>query len=668
MCGIAGIIGRMRSDSNRSALERMGRAMTHRGPDATGVWASEPDDAGFGCLLAHRRLSILDLSCDANQPMTDPVTGHVIVFNGEIYNYVDLRKQLTAAGQTFDSTGDTAVMLRLLATRGFDAVDQLRGMFAFGLWDPRERALVLARDPLGMKPLYLCANPDSGGEWSLLFASELRSILASGLLAAPKLDPQAVASVVWNGFVMGPGTAVLGVETIGPGELCVFDGRGRQTAQKTFWTLGRRPDDQPSVTEEQLRHEIRESVRLHLASDVPLGVFLSGGVDSSAVANLAQQASNQPINTFTLTFEEEDLNEGRYAREIAKAIGTNHREILLTERAFVDNIEAALDTLDQPTFDGLNSFFMSKAVREAGLTVALVGTGGDELFGGYTSFRDLPQLHAWARRSAWMPERAKFVAAKAVAFAIQAARADSGGGSGGGSGGAGGSREAKVSPQTRWAKLPEMVRSGTDVVRLYQLAYALFLPQFQRELMVEGLVDGSMIDGLPRAMHERLRHEVDGRSPVSAIAVLEQRCFLGERLLRDTDAASMAVSLEVRLPLVDQVVVEQVNRLGDDERFGPVRRKAMLRRIGLEGMAPALFERPKSGFLLPYDRWIRRTLADTMNDMMRDAGAAARVGLNGTTVARLWDTFQRGEGGLYWSRVWALYVLMRWCHRHGVYV
>jgi asparagine synthase (glutamine-hydrolysing) len=169
-------------------------------------------------------------------------------------------------------------------------------------------------------------------------------------------------------------------------------------------------------------------------------------------------------------------------------------------------------------------------------------------------------------------------------------------------------------------------------------------------------------------MHDRLEGEIAHRSPLSAIAVLEQRCFLGERLLRDTDAASMAVSLEVRLPLVDQVVVEQVNRLGDDERFGPVRRKAMLRRIGLEGLDPKLFERPKSGFVLPYDRWIRQTLRRPMDEMMRDTSAAARVGLNGPTVARLWDGFQGGQGGLYWSRVWALFVLMRWCHRHGVFV
>jgi asparagine synthase (glutamine-hydrolysing) len=647
MCGIAGIIGRV-ADANRAALTRMERAMSHRGPDSTGIYVSEPDAEGFGCLFAHRRLSILDLSTAATQPMTDPVTGQVIIFNGEIYNYVTLRQQLTAAGEKFESTGDTAVMLRLLSTRGPDAVDQLRGMFTFGLWDPKTRTFALARDPLGIKPLYLATNPDPGGDWSLMFASEVRSILASGLIA-PRLDPYAVASVVWNGFVMGPGTAIKGVELLNPGELRKYDGRGRQTSSRAFWNIEKRASE--PITEEELRAELLESVRLHLASDVPLGVFLSSGVDSSAVANLAQKASDQPINTFTLTFEERELSEGDRAKEIASAIGTTHHEIMLSESMFVDNIDRALDTLDQPTFDGLNSFYMSKAVREAGLTVALVGTGGDELFGGYSSFRDLPQLHSMARASSWVPSALKVAGAKAVAYAMQ-----------------GSSTAASVAPQSRWAKLPDMVRCGDDVIGLYQLAYALFLPNFQRELMTDGLVNGQVVDGMPRKMRERLAREVNGRSALSAIGVLEQRCFLGERLLRDTDAASMAVSLEVRLPLVDQVLVEQVNRLPDDARFGPVGRKQMLRKIGLEGLPPALFQRPKSGFVLPYDRWIRQKLGGTMNDMMRDPRAAAAAGLNGKTVSRLWEGFQSGSSGLYWSRVWALYVLMRWCNRHGVCV
>jgi len=213
-----------------------------------------------------------------------------------------------------------------------------------------------------------------------------------------------------------------------------------------------------------------------------------------------------------------------------------------------------------------------------------------------------------------------------------------------------------------------MARAGDDLTDLYQLAYALFLPDFQRELL-DGTADAARTRfGLSPAMRDRLDRETRGRSPLAAVSALEQRLFLGERLLRDTDAASMAVSLEVRLPLVDQVLVEQVNRLPDEQRFAPVGRKQMLRRIGLDGLNPALFERPKGGFVPPFDRWIRQRLRGPMNEMMRDERAAAAVGLKGKTVASLWEGFQSEQAGLYWSRVWALFVLMRWCHRHGVFV
>src|SRR5437588_3682769 len=215
MCGIAGIIGRL-DEPNRAALARMNDAMVHRGPDASGTWSSAPDARGWGALLAHRRLSILDLSPAGSQPMVDPVTGHVLVFNGEIYNFVDLRRRLIAEGQKFNSSGDTAVMLRALGLHGAGAVNWLRGMFAFACWDPEQRRLLLARDPLGIKPLYVARASDRGAGWSVAFASELRALLASNLLGKPQLDPQAVASGVWNGFVVGPGTTVKGIELLLP--------------------------------------------------------------------------------------------------------------------------------------------------------------------------------------------------------------------------------------------------------------------------------------------------------------------------------------------------------------------------------------------------------------------------------------------------------------------
>jgi asparagine synthase (glutamine-hydrolysing) len=644
MCGIAGILGRV-DERNRAALKRMSDAMVHRGPDDAGTWESTPSADGRGALLAFRRLAILDLAPTGAQPMVDPTTGHVLIFNGEIYNFQELRQRLVAAGHSFRSTGDAAVMLRALATQGPAAVSSLRGMFAFGCWDPRRRTLLLARDPLGIKPLYVAHCRDRSAGWTLAFASEVRALLASGLLGPPRLDPLAAASVMWNGFVVGPDTAVEGIESFPPGQLRLYGDDGAEGLVQDYWHLPA-PGSSARMEEEQLTAVLEESVRLHLVSDVPLAVFLSGGIDSSAVANLAQRAKRGPVHTFTLAFAEEEFNEGHAARRIAKAIGTEHQEVLLTEEQFVEQLDRAIDSLDQPTFDGLNSYYMSHAVRQAGFTVALVGTGGDELFGGYGSFRDLPALHSWSRRLGFLPRAALVEGAQLAVAALQPER-------------------GTMPRQTRWAKLPEMVRRGDDLLALYQLAYALFLPDFQRELLAPRASE-ALVEGLPAAVRARLDREIQGRSDLSAISVLEQRLFLGERLLRDNDVASMAASIEQRLPLVDSLLLETVLGVPDAVRYQPVTRKALLRRIGLRGLDPALFERPKRGFVLPFDRWIRQRLSPSIDRTLRDPDAVRAAGLQPEAVGRLWRGFLDGAPGLYWSRVWAIYVLVRWCARHGL--
>ncbi len=643
MCGIAGIIGAL-DDTHRAALARMNAAMAHRGPDAEGVWESTADAGGWGAMLAHRRLSILDLSPAGAQPMVEPRTGDCLVYNGELYNFREVRAGFPGEGREITSSGDTAVLLHALVLRGKDALPALRGMFAFAFWSARDRELLLARDPLGMKPLYVARGP-AGGRWSLAFASELRALLASGLLGTPRLHPDAAASVAWNGFVCGPETAVEGVGSLGPGEWSTYDARGRPLAARRYWTVPPHGAE-AAGTEEGLAEVLQEGLRLHLASDVPLAVFLSSGVDSSAVANLAQRASPEPVHTFTLAFEEAAFDEGPHAERIARAIGSRHRQVVLTEADFVAHLDAALDSLDQPTFDGVNSWFLSRAIREAGFKVALVGTGGDELFGGYTSFRDLPLLHRWLRHVPRGP-RAALAGLLARAASLR-------------------HRGKPVPPQTRWAKLPEMARQGADLLALYQLAYALFLPDFQDRLLGTRPGDRPR-DGLPAATRSALERESAGRSPLSAISVFEQRLFLGERLLRDNDVASMAASIEQRLPLVDAVLLAYASRLPDDVRYHPVRRKAILRRVGLRGLDPALFERPKSGFVLPFDRWMRARLGRRMDETLRDPEAARRAGLRPEAVRQLWTAFLAGAPGMYWSRIWAIYALIRWCHANGVY-
>ena len=648
MCGIAGLIARI-DEKNRGALRRMSDALSHRGPDGEGFWETTTRNGDWGVMLAHRRLSILDLSNAASQPMVDPVTGNVVVLNGEIYNYVEIRNRLGAAGHTFQSSGDTAVMLRALSVDGYRAIKTLRGMFAFAMWNAKDRSLFIARDPLGIKPLYVVRNPDPNGTWSLAFASEVRAILASGLLEAPKLNPLAAASVVWNGFMVAPQTAVQQIESIMPGEFRVFDARGIEKERERYWVSSRRQHFEP-IQEDELGQVLQDCVRVHLASDVPLGVFLSGGIDSSAVANLAQKSVDNRVNTFTLNFDESEFSEGVIARRVAEAIGTRHRELILTEAHFIAQLDAALDSLDQPTFDGLNSYYMSHAVREAGFKVALVGSGGDELFGGYTSFRDLSRFTRLYKFAKWIPANLRIAMGRLVATAMQPSR-------------------RKFPPQTRWAKLPDMLARGDDPLALYQLAYALFVPSSQRQLL-GGQLHTALVDGLPAVMAESLRSNMDCRASeiLPVIGRLERSLFLGERLLRDTDAASMSASIEIRLPLVDHILIENVERLPNPIRFNPVGKKAVLRRIGLRDLNPELFDRPKVGFVLPYDRWLRSGLGKLIDGTLRDPQAIKPTGLDSDAVAQLWQGFLEGAPGLYWSRIWAIYVFIRWCHRHRIYL
>jgi asparagine synthase (glutamine-hydrolysing) len=537
-------------------------------------------------------------------------------------------------------------MLRALSIQGPEAAAaSFRGMFAFAYWNITNRELILGRDALGIKPLYILRNQDTTGEWSLAFASELRALLESKLLISPKLNPAAVASMIWNGFIVTPETAVVGITPLWPGELLQFDSHGSELSSRRFWRF-ESPNEFDKIDESALARELEESVRLHLVSDVPLGVFLSGGIDSSVLANLAQKTSEQSVHTFTLAFEEAERNEGVYARRIAQAIGTQHQELVLTQDHFVNHLDAALDSLDQPTFDGLNTYFMSQAVRNAGFKVALVGSGGDELFGGYTSFRDLPPLYRLGRQAKWMPMSIKHHAAGLISGFFQ-------------------NPDSDFPPQTRWAKLPEMVRCEDDLVELYQIAYALFLPKFQSELL-SPLPPTSIIHGLPASFRAELLEETRGRTALEAISVLEQRLFLGERLLRDTDATSMAASIEIRLPLVDQRLLSQINRVPDKARYFPLRKKQLLRKIGLQGLTPDLFNRPKSGFELPYDHWLRSTLGDTIDSMLQDRVTIQNTGLNPDAVLSLWHAYQKGTPGLYWSRVWAIYVLVVWCKKHSL--
>lgn len=636
MCGVAGIVGPP-TDGVVTAVESMLTAMLHRGPDQGGVWAS-PDQRA---VLGHRRLSIIDLSEAGRQPMIDERSGAVMVYNGECYNYLELRRELESLGRKFRSQSDSEVVLGAYAEWGDAAFARLRGMFAIAIWNPGAATLTLVRDRVGIKPLYWMAHGSA-----IAFASEVRALL--GLPGfAPRLDPAGVRSYLWHGFVFGPGTLVAGVRALEAGTLLKVAADGRVLERRRYAPerahVARLDTRQ---AEAQLAAELDATVQAHMVADVPLGIFLSGGVDSSVISAVAQRNSSRPVVTFNIRFEEARYDESPYAREVARRLGTDHREILLTERMFDEHLDAAIGCVDQPTFDALNTFFVSRAVRDAGLTVALAGTGGDELFGGYASFVDLPRVRPLARALGLLPQRALDGIGRTTARLLMGPGSE-------------------VRPQTRWGKFADVLATRGDLVALYQTSYAIFSREMQRTLLLSPTQAEPW--GLAPARHAELAERIAGLGSLEAIAELELASFVGERLLRDTDFASMAVSLEVRVPLLDHGFIDAARALPEAARFQPLRRKDALKRIVAKQLPPELFDRPKAGFELPLGQWCRSRLAGRLEQNFQDINLAHAIGLNAETVGRLWRAFRGGDASVYWSRIWGLYVLMNWCRRHGVY-
>jgi asparagine synthase (glutamine-hydrolysing) len=642
MCGIAGAVGRLDAEIH-DAVDRAGLRMAHRGPDADGSWSSS--EAGPGASFTHRRLAIIDLSPAGVQPMIDPETGNVICFNGEIYNFAALRKELEAAGVRFRSEGDTEVLLRGYAHWGRAVVERLRGMFAFALWDAAERRVLLARDRLGIKPLYLASIERPGGRRVLLFASEVRALLASGLVSR-RLSQAGLSSYLWNGFVVGPHSIVHGVRQLAAGSSAWVDAEGNLGAEEPFWELPVESEDPEA--EARLAEALHEAVALRLVSDVPVGVFLSGGIDSSAVASLAVRASSNPVHTFNIAFDEGEFDESPHARAVAAALGTDHHELRLSQSLFHEQLESALCGLDQPTFDGINTYFVSRAVREAGITVALSGAGGDELFGGYRSFRDLPRAARWSAHLSPVPAPLLRVAG------ATAGRLLSGGG-------------GPMPPQTRYGKLGDALAARGDLVSLYQISYGLFSESFLDQLW-NGEDPAPTERGLPPQVADALRLHVGNADSLAAISALELHCFVGERLLRDTDTASMAVALEARVPLLDHEVVEAAAALPRGIRYADLGSKQPLRDIALSNLDPALFDRPKSGFVLPLEVWTREALKGEMDSAFRDSARCEAAGLAPAAVSKLWQAWQQRSPGLYWSRLWSLYTLLHWTRNEGVHL
>jgi asparagine synthase (glutamine-hydrolysing) len=564
MCGIAALFAYRGSAPavDRDEIEAITERMRPRGPDAGGTWISPDSRVALGA----RRLAIIDLTDEGTQPMTD-VDGELrIVFNGEIYNYRELRARLERLGARFHSTTDTEVLLQLFRHDGANMVELLRGMFAFAIWDPRVRRMFVARDPYGIKPLYVA---DDGQTFRA--ASTVKALLAGGRVPGER-DPAGVAGFWLMGSVPEPRTIFKSIRAVEAGTSFFVSERGIENARRYYsiaGTLGRGVQDeaaarlvQPNVL---LRELVTDSLRNHLVADVQVGAFLSAGIDSSALVALATEAIREPPRTVTLRFEEfagASFDEAPLAEQFARQIGSDHVTRLVTRDEFVADMPKLFEAMDQPTIDGTNTWFVSKAAAECGLKVAISGLGGDELFGSYPSFRALPRIVAAAR----LP--------LAATVAGRLGR----------------------NPKAR-----AVAQYGATWAGAYLLKRGLFLPDDLPSLMGaeaarEGLDQLSMLDHIASMI------EPDPGTPFGRVAALEASLYMRNQLLRDTDWASMAHSLEVRTPLVDATLLRQIAPLLMVEKS---RCKRHFAESPQKPLPDWLSKRRKTGFTVPLAEWMQ---------------------------------------------------------------
>ncbi len=621
MCGIFGIVSPRPADEVREVVRRGLRALAHRGPDDEGLEIF-PASNGLTVALGHRRLSILDLSAAGHQPMRDELTGDWITYNGEVFNFREVRSRIH--DRPFSSESDTEVILAGLGSRGLEAIKPWRGMFALAWWDRSREALVLVRDRLGIKPLYYFQR---GNE--LIFASEVRALLESGLVPR-RISRIALKSYLAFGSVEQPLTIVENVYSVLPGHAATFV--SGELTEQAYWTLNADAADsaRDAIDPRELSGMLEEAVRLRLVSDVPVGVFLSGGIDSSSLVSLLSRVSDEPVNTFSVAFNEEDFSEQAYAERVAKRFRTEHHEILLTSDSVLKKLPRALAAMDQPSVDGINSYVVSEAVAGAGLKVAISGLGGDEVFAGYHFFRTLDRDETRLRRAQQIPRPLREAAARAVALA------------------ASGNRATKVENLLRGDDLDE------PVVRLHRMLFT----KSQRELLLHEETR-SMVDVEDerrlRAWNEDQVERCEFADAVNRTSALELGGYLANTLLRDTDTMSMAHGLEVRVPLIDHLIVERMMKVAGDSKLKEGHPKWLL--VDAVGDLPSeIVDRPKKGFELPFKHWLLGALRDQVVAALESPRLDSMVDPAG--LKRVWSEFERGN--VSWSRVWSLYVIDQW--------
>jgi asparagine synthase (glutamine-hydrolysing) len=620
MCGIAGIIGLADRTPALDKINAMSESLRHRGPDADGCWVA-PRVA-----LAHRRLSIIDLSDSGNQPLHDASGRFAIVFNGEIYNYREIKRSFPDYPYVSDS--DTEVILAAYAAEGPAALARLNGMFALAIWDRERDELFVARDRLGVKPLYYALTTAG----NLVFASEIRAVLASGLVPR-RLNRSGLYDYLMYQSVYAPQTIVEGIAQLPAGQYGIF--RDSRLALEPFWQIEANewetvPEDETKI-KKNVRRLLLKSVEIRMISDVPLGAFLSGGIDSSAVVALMSETSTTPINTFSVGFAEKKFDESPYAQLIADKYKTNHTSVYLGADDFLHELPAALRAADSPSGDGLNTYVVSKATKRAGMTVALSGLGGDELFAGYRYFQQWLKIRSGLLNK--IPGLLRRPAAHALSF----------------------------SASSKYQRIADLLSS--DKLNLSDV-YPTFR-QVMSQAAADELWRGESGPPAIRRMLSEKAARIDRFPLLSQLTIAELLGYTQNVLLKDIDQFSMASALEVREPFFDFELIEYVLRVPD--RYKTPQNTRYPKSLLVESLGtmlpPEIFDRPKMGFVLPFESWMRRELRGFCAERLTKL--AAREILDPRLLMEKWNRFLKGSGRVRWSELWHLVVLTEWLENNN---
>ena len=621
MCGIAGILGLEGLSDVSKKAELLINGLSHRGPDAFGHFKDEE------VLLVQTRLSIIDLDTRSHQPFYDPEGRYVLVFNGELYNYREVKQKLP--DYRFVTESDTEVLMAAWKQWGLECVHQFNGMFAIAMWDRQTQTLFLVRDRLGIKPIYFYR-----GDQHYLFSSEIRAMLDTGLVPR-KLASEYLSEYLRYQTVHAPRTLIQDVLLIPPGQYLQI--QGENISEGKYWDLAENTQ-QFSGNEQDAKNNISrlltEAVERRLVSDVPLGAFLSGGIDSSLLVGIASERLDKKLDTFSITFEENEFSEAPYSRLIAKKFSAQHHELELSAAGFLKDIPKALSAMDHPSGDGPNSYMVSQAVKKAGITVALSGLGGDELFAGYPFFTRYHSLQS-KRFLLSYPKYIRQLIAKPIEWLKSYVSGQK-------------MAETLLLP---YFTIPHVYPINRRVLSEKWVKQLLSHPS-DLDLMKQGLMNlfefGNPAASLPL---------------LSQVSVAEISTYMQHVLLRDTDQMSMAHALEVRVPFLDYKLVEYVMGIPDALKYPKFAKSLLVE--SFDGLLPdEIVHRPKMGFVLPWDQWMREELKPLCEEGLEYLSQSEYFSAKGVTS--LYAHFLKGDKTISWSRVWPLVALGTWMKNNRI--